>query len=74
VFLHNFKGVFEIARQRAARSAMRKFKPIFLENPESLRDFLVERIFRFSGRFFMKFTASLNRLNEIQTYFEESSE
>jgi len=53
---------------------MRKFKPIFLENPEFLRDFLVERIFQFSGRFFMKFTASLNRLNEIQTYFEESSE
>jgi len=51
-----------------------EIQTIFFRKSRISSGFFVKRIFRFSGRFFMKFTASLNRLNEIRTYFEKNSE
>ena len=48
VFFRNFEGIFEIQNQSAVGNA--EVRTFFDENPESFRDFLVERIFRFGWR------------------------
>jgi len=47
VFFRYFEGIFEIQNQSAVGNA--EVRTFFDENPESFRDFLVERIFLWYG-------------------------